>query len=104
MNRHDATPAPTLRVRGPGDLLQAVPYLLGFHPHASLVLIGLADGHLVVTVRIDLADLAGADLIPQADRVGAGTAPERRSSAGQCGAARGDETSAPLKSVTSGGV
>jgi hypothetical protein len=46
----------TCRISGPGELLQAVPYLLGFHPHDSLVLIGLDDGRLVVTARLDLAD------------------------------------------------
>ncbi len=44
------------RVNGPGELVQAVPYLLGFHPAASLVLVGLAEGMLVVTARVDLAD------------------------------------------------
>jgi hypothetical protein len=50
--------APTLRVDGPGDLLQAIPYLLGFHPRESLVLVGLSERRLVVTARLDLADLA----------------------------------------------
>lgn len=51
----------TQRISGPVELLQAIPYLLGFHPQLSLVLVGLHDGHLVVTARIDLADVeAGA--------------------------------------------
>jgi hypothetical protein len=50
-----------LRVHGPGDLIDAVPYLLGFHPTQSLVLIGLADGQVVVTARIDLDTLAASD-------------------------------------------
>ena len=29
---------PRVRVRGPGDLLLAVPYLIGFHPERSVVL------------------------------------------------------------------
>jgi hypothetical protein len=37
-------------------LLQAVPYLLGFHPSRSLVLVGLRDGTLAVTARVDLVD------------------------------------------------
>ena len=54
---------PTLRVRGPGDLAQAIPYLLGFHPEQSLVLVGL-DRHMVtVTARFDLADVARAGLL-----------------------------------------
>jgi hypothetical protein len=36
-----------------------VPYLLGFHPTDSLVLVGLCDGALVVTARLDLADALG---------------------------------------------
>jgi hypothetical protein len=48
------------RISGPGELLQAIPYLLGFHPQASLVLVGLDSGVLIVTARMDLAD-TGAD-------------------------------------------
>jgi hypothetical protein len=48
----------TTRINGPAELLAAVPYLLGFHPEESLVLVGLADGALVVTARLDLADAA----------------------------------------------
>ncbi|MDQ2748096.1 MAG: DUF4192 domain-containing protein [Actinomycetota bacterium] len=48
---------PLLRISGPADLLQAVPYLLGFHPQSSLVIIGLDQSRLVVTARLDLADL-----------------------------------------------
>lgn len=44
------------RISGPGELLQAVPYLLGFHPTRSLVLVGLHDERLVVTARLDLTD------------------------------------------------
>jgi hypothetical protein len=49
---------PTMRISGPTDLLQAVPYLLGFHPTESLVVLGLDDRQLVVTARMDLPDLA----------------------------------------------
>jgi hypothetical protein len=44
-------------IHGPADLLQAVPYLLGFHPRSSLVIVGLHENRLVVTVRLDLADV-----------------------------------------------
>jgi hypothetical protein len=47
---------PLQRISGPGELLQAVPYLLGFHPRRSLVLVGLDVGILVVTARMDLCD------------------------------------------------
>jgi hypothetical protein len=53
-NEH--TPAETLRVRGPVDLIHAVPYLLGFHPVRSLVVVGLAEHRVRVTVRLDLPE------------------------------------------------
>jgi hypothetical protein len=46
--------APLLRVRTPTDLLAAVPYLLGFHPTDSVVLLGLRRRRLVFQVRGDL--------------------------------------------------
>lgn len=58
-----------LHVHGPADLLIAVPYLLGFHPQESLVLIGLADTRVAVTARIDLSGLADAPVV--ADTLGA---------------------------------
>lgn len=48
---------PTLRIHGPVDLISGIPYLLGFTPEESLVLMGLTHGTLVVTARIDLADV-----------------------------------------------
>ena len=54
---------PTLRIHGPVDLLSAVPFLLGFHPIESLVLIGLTHGVLVVTARLDLADAVAHDVL-----------------------------------------
>src|SRR5690348_10551730 len=50
------TDKPTLRIHGPVDLLTGIPYLLGFHPNESLVLVGLTHGALAVTARLDLAD------------------------------------------------
>jgi Domain of unknown function (DUF4192) len=50
----DTTSAGPQRITGPADLLQAVPYLLGFIPEHSLVLVGMHDGMLVVTARLDL--------------------------------------------------
>ncbi|MDP9117015.1 MAG: DUF4192 domain-containing protein, partial [Actinomycetota bacterium] len=55
-----------LRVAGPDDLLHAVPYLLGFHPADSLVLVGLRASQLVVTVRVSLSDLARPDVLADA--------------------------------------
>jgi hypothetical protein len=63
---NSALDEPALRVSGPGDLVQLVPFLLGFHPAESLVILGLAGGRIVVTVRMDLADVV-------ADGVLAGT-------------------------------
>lgn len=45
---------PVLTVRGAADLICAVPYLLGFHPADSLVVVGLDAGTVVVTIRVDL--------------------------------------------------
>ncbi|HVU92721.1 MAG TPA: DUF4192 domain-containing protein [Jatrophihabitans sp.] len=59
---------PVHRISGPVELLDAVPYLLGFHPHDSLVLIGLREKRLVVTARIDLADAGEAEGIGPAVR------------------------------------
>lgn len=60
-NRRQAPAGPVQRISGPAELLQAVPYLLGFHPARSLVVVGLHDTQLVVTARLDLADaVAGA--------------------------------------------
>ena len=55
----------TRRVAGPVELLDAIPYLLGFHPSESLVLLGLDDGTLVVTARMDLADVTRPGLVPE---------------------------------------
>jgi hypothetical protein len=47
----------TLRVREPGELLAAVPILLGFHPRESLVLVatgGESGRRLGLTLRVDL--------------------------------------------------
>jgi hypothetical protein len=41
-------------LRSAGDLLAVVPYLLGFHPADSVVLVALQDGRVVLPVRADL--------------------------------------------------
>lgn len=54
-------PSP-LTLRSTADILSMVPYLLGFHPSDSVVLLGLRRGRMVFQVRGDLAgaaDLAG---------------------------------------------
>ena len=47
----------TVRVNTPTDLIAALPYLLGFHPRESLVLVatrGRTGGSLGLTLRVDL--------------------------------------------------
>lgn len=44
----------TLRVKTPGDLLAMVPYLLGFHPEESVVLLTLGDSAGRFHARVDL--------------------------------------------------
>lgn len=46
----------TLRISSPSDLITAVPYLIGFTPAESVVLVGLSGGRLAVTIRIDISD------------------------------------------------
>jgi uncharacterized protein DUF4192 len=62
-------PTAVLRVRNPGDLIEAIPYLLGFHPRASLVVVGLADIRVTVTARVDLTDLADPAVLAETLRV-----------------------------------
>jgi len=53
-----------MRVRRPGDFVAVVPYLLGFHPAESLVVVLSRQGAVVLTARLDLpaAGCAGAVL------------------------------------------
>ena len=55
---------PSLRIGDPASLLALVPYLLGFQPSASLVLVALgAGGRVALSARVDLPlDLPDADL------------------------------------------
>lgn len=43
-----------VRASGPEDVLALIPYLLGFQPDESLVLVMLRDQRVVLTARIDL--------------------------------------------------
>ena len=57
------SPTPdTLRLGSPADLLAAIPYLVGFHPAESLVLVGLAASRVSVTARLDLVDCGCVEL------------------------------------------
>ena len=44
-----------VRISGPGELVASIPYLLGFTPEDSLVVMGLSEKALRVTWRVDLA-------------------------------------------------
>lgn len=44
----------TLRLSGPAEVLQIVPYLLGFHPERSVVIVALMGKRIVVSARYDL--------------------------------------------------
>jgi len=59
---HDTEPLAVFRVRSPGDLIDLIPYLLGFHPMSSLVLIGLHEGRVAATARADLDDIAASQV------------------------------------------
>lgn len=51
------SPSASLRIREPADLIVALPYLLGFHPRDSLVLVatgGPSGRRVGLTVRVDL--------------------------------------------------
>ncbi|GIG58040.1 hypothetical protein Lfu02_24120 [Longispora fulva] len=49
---------PNFRVNQPAELLAAVPYVLGFHPSDSLVVVGVRARKLHFAVRVDLAECA----------------------------------------------
>lgn len=55
-NRHGLEP---IILRSPDALLAAIPYLLGFAPRSSAVLVWLADGRLLLTQRLDLPTRQG---------------------------------------------
>jgi hypothetical protein len=50
-----ATPVPTIKLSSPADLVAATPYLLGFHPERSLVMVALSGPRVKLAVRCDLA-------------------------------------------------
>lgn len=49
---------PKLRISSPGDLVAAVPYLLGFTPVDSLVVVGLQQRRVIFQLRLDIPDVA----------------------------------------------
>jgi hypothetical protein len=65
--------APLLRLRTAADLLEALPYLLGFHPTESLVVVMVhgTQGRVGATLRCDLPPDNAADLAALAHDVAA---------------------------------
>jgi hypothetical protein len=55
-------PTRVLQLRDPTDLLDAIPYLVGFHPQDSLVIVVLCGPRVVVTVRLDLDGASGESI------------------------------------------
>jgi len=54
-----------LTLRSPADLLAAVPYLLGFHPADSVVLVALRGKRVIFQGRVDIPDADDLDgLVP----------------------------------------
>lgn len=52
--RPDGVPPEPMTLRTPEDLINAVPYLLGFHPRNSLVVAAIRGNHDFAAIRIDL--------------------------------------------------
>lgn len=50
-----APPPRSIKAHDPTDVLSVVPYLLGFHPSESLVMVVLRHRQIAMTARIDLA-------------------------------------------------
>lgn len=74
--RPSPTPTtPTIRLRSPGEIVSAVPYLLGFSPQGSLVILGLRGTRLGLTCRVDLSDIVdeqcSRSVVEALDRSGA---------------------------------
>jgi len=58
--RMTSTDLPTLSVRSPADLIVAVPYLLGFHPADSIVVVAMRRSSVVFAARADLPEPGAA--------------------------------------------
>jgi hypothetical protein len=48
---------PRIRLRSPADVLSAVPFLFGFHPTESLVVVGLKGKAMLLHARVDLPEV-----------------------------------------------
>lgn len=65
---NQSQPGPRLTIQTLDDLVAMVPFLLGFHPQESLVVVVMDDDGIQLTGRIDLTDAAEPDRL--ADLVG----------------------------------
>jgi hypothetical protein len=61
-----STELPKLSVRSTADLIAAVPYLLGFHPTDSVVVVALRGSKIVFVARGDLPDRGAPGPTPEA--------------------------------------
>jgi hypothetical protein len=52
---------PRLRLREPVDVLAAIPYLIGYQPHDSVVVLAMQGRRLYFTLREDLPARDGPD-------------------------------------------
>lgn len=57
--------ADRIRLSDPAELIAAVPHLLGFHPHDSVVLLALHGKRLGLTLRADLVDVEQTPLLAE---------------------------------------
>lgn len=64
------TDRPRLTVRSPADLIAAVPYLLGFHPADSVVVVAMRGRRIVFAARADLPGPGDDPLDPAAHLAG----------------------------------
>lgn len=55
-----------MTITSPHHLIHAIPYLLGFRPSASMVLVWIRGHHIVLTQRYDLAAPDDVDLLQRA--------------------------------------
>jgi hypothetical protein len=58
---------PPISLKSPADVLAAIPYLFGFHPADSVVVLGLRAKQVTFQVRVDLP--AAADAMPFAKQL-----------------------------------
>ncbi|MFV0460491.1 MAG: DUF4192 family protein [Actinomycetales bacterium] len=57
-HRSESSPARvTVRASQPRDLLASIPYLLGYHPRSSVVVVGVDGSRLGASARIDVQDV-----------------------------------------------